>query len=160
MVLGTFILEGGGEAVRDTLLSSKDSAELFAERFDGWYDSVTVDSHLHWQNELNEKNEVFFDILDGIFVNYGWREGTPQQSAAVAGGRKHGLYMGIDVLGRGTFGGGGWNTNVALDVLKRDDVSAAIFAPGWVHEHEQETDFQTAQNNQLEHLSIVEGIYH
>ncbi|XP_050946776.1 cytosolic endo-beta-N-acetylglucosaminidase 1-like [Cucumis melo] len=54
--------------------------------------------------------------------------------------------MGIDVLGRGTFGGGGWNTNVALDVLKRDDVSAAIFAPGWVHEHEQETDFQTAQN--------------
>lgn len=23
-------------------------------------------------------------------------------------------------------------TNVALDVLKRDDVSAALFAPGWV----------------------------
>ena len=39
-----------------------------------------------------------------------------------------------------------YQTNVALDVLKRDDVSAAIFAPGWVYESEHETDFQTAQN--------------
>ncbi|XP_038877781.1 LOW QUALITY PROTEIN: cytosolic endo-beta-N-acetylglucosaminidase 1-like [Benincasa hispida] len=192
-VLGTFIVEGGGEHVRDTLLSSKDSAKMYAEclaelaialGFDGWlmnmeismnhqqvthmiefvshltqsmhsklpgslviwYDSVTVDGHLHWQNELNEKNKVFFDISDGIFVNYWWREDAPKKSVAVAGERKHEVYMGIDVFGRGTFGGGGWNTNVALDVLKRDDVSAAIFAPGWVHEHEQETDFQTAQN--------------
>ena len=37
-------------------------------------------------------------------------------------------------------------TNVALEVLKRDDVLAAIFAPGLVYEHEQETNFQTAQN--------------
>lgn len=37
-------------------------------------------------------------------------------------------------------------TNVALDVLRKEDVSAAIFAPGWVYEHKQETDFQTAQN--------------
>ncbi|XP_008454832.3 cytosolic endo-beta-N-acetylglucosaminidase 1-like [Cucumis melo] len=192
-VLGTFIVEGGGTDVRDTLLSSKDSAEMYAERltelsmalgFDGWllnmeisvsleqvthlkefvshltqsmhsklpgslviwYDSVTVDGQLRWQNELNEKNKAFFDISDGIFVNYWWREDTPKKSAAVAGERQHDVYMGIDVFGRGTFGGGGWNTNVALEVLKRDDVSAAIFAPGWVYESEQETDFQTAQN--------------
>jgi mannosyl-glycoprotein endo-beta-N-acetylglucosaminidase len=37
-------------------------------------------------------------------------------------------------------------TNVALDVLKKDDVSAAIFAPGWVYETKQPPDFQTAQN--------------
>lgn len=37
-------------------------------------------------------------------------------------------------------------TNVALDVLRKDDVSAAIFAPGWVYETKQEPDFQTSQN--------------
>lgn len=37
------------------------------------YDSVTVDGQLRWQNELNEKNKAFFDISDGIFVNYWWR---------------------------------------------------------------------------------------
>lgn len=37
-------------------------------------------------------------------------------------------------------------TNVALDVIKKDNVSAAIFAPGWVLETNQPPDFQTAQN--------------
>ncbi|XP_022957025.1 cytosolic endo-beta-N-acetylglucosaminidase 1-like [Cucurbita moschata] len=192
-VLGTFILEGGGEAARDTLLSTNESAQMYAERltelaialgFDGWlmnmeismnsqqipylkefvshltqsmhsklpgslviwYDSVTVDGKLDWQDQLNEKNKPFFDICDGIYVNYGWKEETPKNSAAAAGERKYDVYMGIDVFGRGTYGGGEWNTNVALDVLRKEDVSAAIFAPGWVYEHKQETDFQTAQN--------------
>lgn len=37
-------------------------------------------------------------------------------------------------------------TNVALDVIRKDDVSAAIFAPGWVYETKQAPDFETAQN--------------
>lgn len=37
-------------------------------------------------------------------------------------------------------------TNDALDVLKNDAVSAAIFAPGWIYETKQRQNFQTAQN--------------
>ncbi|KNA05457.1 hypothetical protein SOVF_190140, partial [Spinacia oleracea] len=37
-------------------------------------------------------------------------------------------------------------TNLALNVIRKDDVSAAIFAPGWVYEKKQPPDFQTAQN--------------
>ena len=37
-------------------------------------------------------------------------------------------------------------TNVALDVLKKDEVSAALFAPGGIYETKQPPDFQTAQN--------------
>ena len=37
-------------------------------------------------------------------------------------------------------------TNVALDVIRKADVSAAIFAPGWVYETKQAPDFKTAQN--------------
>ncbi|KAF5199306.1 Cytosolic endo-beta-n-acetylglucosaminidase [Thalictrum thalictroides] len=193
-VLGTFITEWDeGRAICNTLLLTKESAEMYAERltelavalgFDGWlinmevkldagqipnlkvfvnhltqtmhssmpgslviwYDSVTVDGNLDWQNQLNDKNKPFFDLSDGIFINYTWQEDYPKLSAAVAGDRKFDVYMGIDVWGRNTYGGGQWTTNVALDVLKKDDVSAAIFAPAWVYESKQLPDFQTAQN--------------
>ncbi|XP_047321135.1 cytosolic endo-beta-N-acetylglucosaminidase 1 [Impatiens glandulifera] len=111
-----------------------------------WYDSVTVDGDLSWQDQLNKKNKPFFDLCDGIFVNYTWKEDYPKLSGVVAEERRFDVYMGIDVFGRGTFGGGQWNTNVALDVLKESNVSAAIFAPGWVYETNQPPDFQTAQN--------------
>nr|GME12668.1 cytosolic endo-beta-N-acetylglucosaminidase 1-like isoform X1 [Ipomoea batatas] len=111
-----------------------------------WYDSVTTDGSLLWQDQLNEKNKPFFDVCDGIFVNYTWKESYPMESAAVAGERKYDVYMGIDVFGRNTYGGGQWTTNAALDVIKKDNVSAAIFAPAWVYETKQPPDFQTAQN--------------
>lgn len=193
-VLGTFITEWDqGRAICDTLLSTKESAQMYADRltelavalgFDGWlinmevaldvaqipnlkefvnhlaktmhaampaslviwYDAVTVDGNLSWQNQLNDRNKPFFDLCDGIFLNYTWKEDYPGLSATVAGNRKYDVYMGIDVFGRNTYGGGQWTTNVALDVLKKDDVSAAIFAPGWVYETHQPPDFQTAQN--------------
>ena len=37
------------------------------------YDSVTVHGDLDWQDQLNDKNKPFFDICDGIFVNYTWK---------------------------------------------------------------------------------------
>ncbi|XP_037467822.1 cytosolic endo-beta-N-acetylglucosaminidase 1-like [Triticum dicoccoides] len=111
-----------------------------------WYDAITVGGDLDWQDKLNEHNKPFFDLCDGLFVNYTWKEKYPRDSAATAGDRKYDVYMGIDVFGRNTFGGGQWNTNVALDLLKKDDVSTAIFAPGWIYETKQQPDFQTAQN--------------
>jgi len=38
----------------------------------------------------------------------------PQDSAAVAGDRKYDVYMGIDVFGRNTFGGGQWTVCIAI----------------------------------------------
>ncbi|XP_031497779.1 cytosolic endo-beta-N-acetylglucosaminidase 1-like [Nymphaea colorata] len=111
-----------------------------------WYDAVTINGALNWQNQLNAKNKPFFDLCDGIFVNYSWKEDFPKSSAILAGDRNYDVYMGIDVFGRGTYGGGQWNTKVALDVLKQSSVSAAIFAPGWVYETNQQPDFRTAQN--------------
>ncbi len=39
------------------------------------YDAVTIEGKLDWQNELNEKNRAFFDVCDGIFLNYTWKVG-------------------------------------------------------------------------------------
>ncbi|KAJ0491059.1 putative mannosyl-glycoprotein endo-beta-N-acetylglucosaminidase [Helianthus annuus] len=67
-------------------------------------------------------------------------EDYPSLSVAVAGNRKFDVYMGIDIFGRGSYGGGQWITNVTLDVIKKDDVSAAMFAPGWIYETQQPPD--------------------
>jgi len=37
------------------------------------------------------------------------QENYPSRSGSVAGDRKFDVYMGIDVFGRGTYGGGQWN---------------------------------------------------
>ncbi|XP_026378303.1 cytosolic endo-beta-N-acetylglucosaminidase 1-like [Papaver somniferum] len=111
-----------------------------------WYESVTIDGDLYWQDQLNEKNKPYFDLCDGIFVNYTWKEDYPKLSAEVVGERKYDVYMGIDIFRRNTFGGGQWTTYIAIDVLKKDDVSAAIFAPGWAYETKEPPNFQTAEN--------------
>ncbi|XP_057366566.1 uncharacterized protein LOC130687416 isoform X2 [Daphnia carinata] len=99
-----------------------------------WYDSVTKDGKLDWQNELNAKNKDFFDSCDGIFLNYVWEPANLTKSAIVAGERIFDVYVGIDVFGRNCFGGGGFNTDAAFSVVRQHNLSAAVFAPGWIYE--------------------------
>ncbi|KAJ1559986.1 hypothetical protein HK405_008649, partial [Cladochytrium tenue] len=107
-----------------------------------WYDSVTVEGKLEWQDHLNSLNLPFFLAADSIFTNYTWEEDYPQESAKTAaavsqeGGsdRTADVFTGIDVWGRNTFGGGGFNIHKALRVIARAGTSAAIFAPAWTHE--------------------------
>ena len=47
-----------------------------------WYDAVTVEGRLQWQDSLTELNTPFFDACDGIFVNYTWRVRTPARHAS------------------------------------------------------------------------------
>lgn len=54
---------------------------------------------------------IFFDACDGIFLNYNWSIADLQHSLYLSGSeRQHDVYVGVDVFGRGCFGGGGWNT--------------------------------------------------
>ena len=76
-----------------------------------WYDSVITNGQLKWQNALNQFNGPFFDVCDGIFLNYTWNDWMLASSKTVAGGsRATDVYVGIDVFGRGCFGGGGYNS--------------------------------------------------
>ncbi|KAL6078111.1 mannosyl-glycoprotein endo-beta-N-acetylglucosaminidase [Balamuthia mandrillaris] len=121
-----------------------------------WYDSVTHDTgELKWQNVLNERNAPFWRSTDGIFLNYAWKEDMPNQScaftssacasssAAAEGDDKKSekekkdsfsVLTGIDVWGRGTFGGGGFDCWKALKVINEASTSVALFAPGWTLE--------------------------
>jgi len=54
----------------------------------------------------------FFEECDGILLNYGWRQDNLANSKyeAQLSGRQFDVYVGVDVFGRGCFGGGGFNT--------------------------------------------------
>jgi hypothetical protein len=99
-----------------------------------WYDAVTTEGELKWQNALNELNEPFFDACDGIWLNYGWKEEELKCSAARAGARAADVFVGVDVFGRGTPGGGGLASGAAAAAAAAAGCSAALFATGWAYE--------------------------
>lgn len=71
-----------------------------------WYDSVIDSGSLRWQNELNKKNYEFFNACDGIYLNYNYTMEKLEMSALLADHRKHDVYVGVDVFGRGCPGSG------------------------------------------------------
>lgn len=103
-----------------------------------WYDSVTCKGELRWQSALNAENRVFFDCCDGIFTDYKWKAETPAQcleeSQQKGMQRNFDVFAGIDVWGRGTYGGGGFECAKALRLIREAQLSAALFAPGWTFE--------------------------
>ena len=100
-----------------------------------WYDAVTIEGDLWWQNRLNKLNKPFFDKCDGIFTNYCWRESFVQESI-VADVDSSTVFMGVDVFGRNTFGGGQFNCDKAvLASYLAHQTSVALFAPGWTFEN-------------------------
>ncbi|RUS76049.1 hypothetical protein EGW08_016179, partial [Elysia chlorotica] len=102
-----------------------------------WYDSVINTGELKWQDELNSSNEMFFELCDGIFLNYCITKEKMRNSRekALHSGRQYDVYVGIDCFGRGTPGGGGFNLRMVLEMILAESLSCAFFAPGWVLEH-------------------------
>uniref|UniRef100_A0A1A8P427 Cytosolic endo-beta-N-acetylglucosaminidase n=1 Tax=Nothobranchius rachovii TaxID=451742 RepID=A0A1A8P427_9TELE len=114
-----------------------------------WYDSVTESGELKWQNELNHSNRMFFDACDGFFTNYNWTEANLEWMKDFSGvqGRLADIYVGVDVFARGKVVGGMFETNKALEIIRKHNFSAAIFAPGWVYEtHSDKNEFRRNQH--------------
>ncbi|KAF9580926.1 hypothetical protein BGW38_002237, partial [Lunasporangiospora selenospora] len=140
-------LRGGDQQVNQTLAFLAYFQAQIHERIPGgqliWYDSVITTGRIHYQNQLSLENYRFFQQSDGIFTNYGWKSHQVKLSAELAGSRKRDVYTGIDIWGRGTYGGGGFTTFKALKIIQRDQTSVALFAPGWTYEHLGKDSFMT-----------------
>ena len=109
-----------------------------------WYDAVTTKGELRWQNQLNKLNAPFFDAASTIFLNYGWSPLYPGTTTTMVEGMRgksrETVYFGVDVWGRGQYGGGGFETWRSLDKIQqviasdsddRTNLSTALFAPAW-----------------------------
>jgi hypothetical protein len=79
-------------------------------------------------------------------VNYTWIPPQLPTTTAAAGRRATSVYMGVDVFGRGSYGGGGFGVGQALSAAREAGLSAALFAPGWVHENLEKTRFHELQD--------------
>ncbi|CAD5235462.1 unnamed protein product [Bursaphelenchus xylophilus] len=104
-----------------------------------WYDSITFDGKLAWQNCLNVYNQVFAEKCDGLFTNYTWNRRHLKATEKFVQRKKttlstYDIYFGVDVFGRGAFEGGGFNTYKAVQAARNHNFSSAIFAPGWTSE--------------------------
>ena len=75
------------------------------------------------------------DTVDYFFTDYHWNLQTLETTAALSEslGRSTDIFVGNDVFGRGTFGGGMFNTDIAVRKINNYNLSTAIFAPGYVY---------------------------
>lgn len=139
-------------AVKNMPLFLRYLTEQTHERVSGglvlWYDSVVQTGRLIWQNELNENNRLFFDVCDGFFTNYNWTEQNLEwmETYSAVQGRQADVYVGVDVFARGEVVGGMYDTNKALEIIRKHNFSTAIFAPGWVYETQERTEFRHNQD--------------
>ncbi|KAI7828097.1 glycosyl hydrolase family 85-domain-containing protein [Gamsiella multidivaricata] len=133
------ILRGGAKQANQTIAFLAYLRAQIHARIPGgelvWYDSVVSSTgEVNWQDRLTPENYQFFEQSDGIFTNYTWKEQFVGESVALAGPRNRDVYTGIDIWGRNTFGGGGFSTYRALEVIQREKTSCALFAPAWTYE--------------------------
>ncbi|KAI9877757.1 MAG: hypothetical protein M1830_002922 [Pleopsidium flavum] len=115
-----------------------------------WYDALTIDNKVRYQNGLTEKNETFVRAADGLFTNYEWTAANVFEARRIA--KKdvistESIFFGIDVWAQNRSrsrahrvthppeGGGGTTTGVAVNTLANFNFSTAIFAPAWTFEH-------------------------
>ncbi|KAJ2960243.1 hypothetical protein NQZ79_g4372 [Umbelopsis isabellina] len=86
-----------------------------------WYDSMTKEGDIKWQNTLNDMNQEFFNVADGLFVNYFWKVDTPPSAYEYA--TKMGRHGSDIFLG-----------NDGLEQASKAKLSSAIFGPAWTYE--------------------------
>ncbi|MCJ1377188.1 hypothetical protein MMC17_000280 [Xylographa soralifera] len=115
-----------------------------------WYDALTINNEVRYQNGLTEQNLPFAKVADKLFTNYKWTESKLKDANGIA--LAHGLNtskisFGIDVFAQNvgmpgrpriTFpleGGGGTNTGLAIKVLNEHGFSSAVFGAAWAYEH-------------------------
>jgi len=96
-----------------------------------WYDALTGDNEVVYQNSLTQKNLVYVLAADALFTNYKWTVTKVEEAQRLA--MKHGLELpailfGVDVWAQNTNisgpprvtfpskGGGGTNTGVVSKV--------------------------------------------
>jgi mannosyl-glycoprotein endo-beta-N-acetylglucosaminidase len=109
-----------------------------------WYDSLdALSGRVAWQSALTPSVQPFLDVCDGVFLDYHWNEEMLARTAesAAALGRAADVFVGVDMWGRGTFGGGGWGTGTAVRAIAgararggETPLSVALFGPAWTYE--------------------------
>ncbi|KAK9476463.1 glycosyl hydrolase family 85-domain-containing protein [Lipomyces japonicus] len=100
-----------------------------------WYDSLTLDNKLEYQNALNYKTLPFFKSSDGLFTNYFWKDEQVYNGVKLAGKYfRRNLWTGLDVWGRNVSYPAKAEIGKAMRRVQSSQTSFALFAPAWTYE--------------------------
>ena len=128
--------------------AAKDSLTLF------WYDSMTEDGRIQWQNALTDKNSCYLvgkngeKGADNMFLNFWWSGSSllanSKQKAELLGINPYDLFAGIDVQANGTATRVDWNSFAKNNVPY---TSLGLYCPSWAYfSATNPTDFEQREN--------------
>ncbi|KAK9457545.1 glycosyl hydrolase family 85-domain-containing protein [Dipodascopsis uninucleata] len=143
----------------ETILSTRDEAQLVLQFVDYlryvmrsvlgnsskvlWYDALTLENRVDYQDCLNSTTLPFFRAADGLFTNYFWTTNNVFSGAKLAGDQfKLDLWTGLDVWGRNTLYPAKFDIGKAIRQIEPAGTSLALFAPAWVYEDLPENEFE------------------
>ncbi len=153
---GAKINQKHAELMREFIKEFKEKSDLEIM----WYDSITKDGVMDWQNALTEKNEYFLidenneKIADSMFLNFWWTNKnfveqellkSSKERAKEIGLNNYDLYAGIDMQEHGT------NTNIRWDLFEDEDgvpyTSLGLYCPSWTFFSSSNSDeFQSKES--------------
>ncbi|MEU4330127.1 endo-beta-N-acetylglucosaminidase [Nonomuraea dietziae] len=114
-----------------------------------WYDAMTENGSVTWQDALTTANDAFLSdparVSDSMFLDFGWGAGNLRSSRDLArslGRDEHELYAGIDTEANG------YNTGVSWDAVfpagQPHVTSLGIYRPEWTWKSSSNpADFRT-----------------
>lgn len=131
-----------------------------------YYDAMTEDGSIDWQNALTQQNQMFLkdenmeSVADAMFLNFWWTNDSQKekellklsnQKAYEIGISPYDIYAGIDVEANG------YNTAIDWDLFEKDSdstyTSLGIFKPSWTYEsavgntkEDREIDFSNRES--------------
>ena len=121
--------------MRDFMIYFQENSNLEIE----WYDAMTENGNVSWQNQLNSLNDWFFQwgdtlVSETMFLNFFWNVTGLNSSRTLAQSlnrSEYELFAGIDVEASG------YNTGVSWSALFPDNLahvtSLGIYRPDWCY---------------------------
>lgn len=126
-----------------------------------WYDSMTSDGKMDWQNALTDQNQDFLvdanmnPVSDSMFMNFWWNTKKladqdllkkSNEKAKQLGINPYDLYAGIDVQADGYMTPVRWN--LFADKNGKPYTSLGLYAPNWTYTSSSTQDeFESKENS-------------
>lgn len=130
-----------------------------------YYDAMTKDGSIDWQNALTDQNQMFLkdenmqNVADAMFLNFWWTNDSQKDKellklsnhkAYEIGVDPYDVYAGVDVEANG------YNTPIRWNLFENDDTtytSLGLFKPSWTYEsaigntkEDREADFSLKES--------------
>jgi len=120
-----------------------------------WYDAMTEDGTISWQETLNDNNDGFFQEADTVlseymFLDFGWSANDMKNARSKAnelGRSEYDLHSGVDVQANGYNTGVQWSSVFPQDT--NHVTSLSFYVPSWTYHSSSDVDDFYSKGNRF-----------